>query len=46
MDSLWPMRFTMAGDALSPAYYLMATAVLSVVALGAIRRRGPRAEGR
>src|SRR5215469_3444009 len=29
----------MTGDALSPAYYLMATALLSIVALMAIRRR-------
>jgi MFS transporter, MHS family, proline/betaine transporter len=31
------------GDALSPSYYLMATALLSVIALMAIERRGRRA---
>jgi MHS family proline/betaine transporter-like MFS transporter len=33
------------GDPLSPAYYLMATAVLSIIALMVIARRGP-ADGR
>jgi MHS family proline/betaine transporter-like MFS transporter len=32
------------GDPLSPAYYLMATAVLSIVALMAIQRRAARAK--
>ena len=32
------------GDPLSPAYYLMATALLSIMALMAIERRAPRAE--
>jgi len=32
------------GDPLSPSYYLMATALLSVIALMAIDRRTPRAE--
>jgi MHS family proline/betaine transporter-like MFS transporter len=32
------------GDPLSPAYYLMATALLSIMALIAIERRAPRAE--
>ena len=31
------------GDPLSPSYYLMATAALSVIALMAIERRGRRA---
>ena len=30
------------GDPLSPAYYLMATAALSIIALMAIERRSPR----
>jgi MFS transporter, MHS family, proline/betaine transporter len=30
------------GDPLSPAYYLMATALLSIMALMAIERRAPR----
>ena len=29
------------GDPLSPAYYLMATALLSIIALMVIARRGP-----
>ena len=33
------------GDPLSPAYYLMATALLSIIALMVIARRGP-ADGR
>jgi MHS family proline/betaine transporter-like MFS transporter len=33
------------GDPLSPAYYLMATAALSIVALMAIQRRAARSEG-
>jgi MHS family proline/betaine transporter-like MFS transporter len=32
------------GDPLSPAYYLMATALLSIIALMAIEQRAPRAE--
>jgi MFS transporter, MHS family, proline/betaine transporter len=32
------------GDPLSPAYYLMVTAILSIIALMAIERRAPRAE--
>jgi len=32
------------GDPLSPSYYLMATALLSIVALMIIRRRAPRTE--
>jgi len=32
------------GDPLSPSYYLMATALLSIAALMAINRRAPRAE--
>src|SRR5262249_15460951 len=32
------------GDPLSPSYYLMVTALLSVIALMAIERRGRRAE--
>src|ERR1700682_388561 len=34
------------GDPLSPSYYLMATALLSVIALMAIERRATRAESR
>jgi MHS family proline/betaine transporter-like MFS transporter len=34
------------GDPLSPSYYLMATAALSVIALMAIERRTPRGESR
>jgi MHS family proline/betaine transporter-like MFS transporter len=34
------------GDPLSPAYYLMATAALSILALWAIQRRAAPAEGR
>ena len=30
------------GDPLSPSYYLMATALLSIIALMAIERRAPR----
>jgi MHS family proline/betaine transporter-like MFS transporter len=33
------------GDPLSPAYYLMVTSVLSIIALNAINRRKARAEG-
>jgi MHS family proline/betaine transporter-like MFS transporter len=32
------------GDPLSPSYYLMATALLSIIALMVIRRQSPRAE--
>jgi len=34
------------GDPLSPAYYLMVTAVLSIIALWAIQRRAARGERR
>ena len=34
------------GDPLSPSYYLMATAALSIIALMAIERRTPRVERR
>jgi MHS family proline/betaine transporter-like MFS transporter len=34
------------GDPLSPNYYLMATALLSIIALMAIERRGRRAVAR
>ena len=38
----WLIALT--GDPLSPSYYLMATALLSIMALTAIKRRAPRAE--